>query len=193
MNQLTLIIAIVIAAILIYGIQLYNRLVMLKNTAKQEWANIDVLLKQRHDELPKLIDACQAGMGYEQSTLKQVVAARNNVMQASLQQDFPALGKAETDLRQGLAGLFALAENYPDLKTTYQFQQLQTRISGLETSIADRRELYNDSVNRNNIQVEQFPDVIVAHLLGFKHFSLLEFDGEEMADVDVGALLKRPL
>ena len=89
------------------------------------------------------------------------------------------------------AQLFALAENYPDLKANEQFQHLQTRISGLENTIADRREFYNESVNRNNIAVEEFPDLIVARTFNFAHADLLAFDEEEKADVDVAALFNR--
>jgi len=88
----------------------------------------------------------------------------------------------------GLGNLFALAENYPELKANNSFQQLQSRISQLENSIADRREVYNESVNNNNVRIEQFPDVVVARMLNFKDFELLEFSDEEKKDVNVGAL-----
>ena len=100
----------------------------------------------------------------------------------------PALGQAEGGLRAALGSLFALAESYPDLKANQTFQQLQTRISALENAIADRREFYNESVNINNVRIEQFPDVIVARLLGFKEAQLLEFSEEEKKDVDVKQL-----
>ena len=132
---------------------LYNRLVTLKNNVRQGWANIEVLLKQRHDELPKLVAACQQYMGYEQQTLGQIVAARGAVLKARNQKDMKALGAAEADLHAGISQLFALAENYPDLKTMQSFLQLQDRISGLENTIADKRELYNDSVNSNSFLI----------------------------------------
>jgi LemA protein len=98
------------------------------------------------------------------------------------------LGIAETVLRGTLGRLFALAEAYPDLKANESFQHLQARISDLENGIADRRELYNDSVNQNNIRIEQFPDVIVANFFKFKAHDLLEFSEEEKADVDIKGL-----
>jgi LemA protein len=171
-----------------YGVVLYNRLVALKHNVAQAWSNIDVLLKQRHDELPKLVETCKQYMGYEQATLAKVMEARGQVQQARAQGDVPGLGAAESGLRLGLGQLFALAEAYPDLKADSQFQHLQDRISGLENTIADRREYYNQSVNSNNIRIEQFPDVLVARLLGFKAFDLLEFSEEETADVNLGAL-----
>jgi len=88
-------------------------------------------------------------------------------------------------LRVGLGGLFAVAESYPELKSNQNFLMLQTRITGLENQIADRREFYNDSVYINNVRVQQFPDLIVARLLGFAKESLLKFSSEELVDVDV--------
>ena len=102
--------------------------------------------------------------------------------------DIGALGPAETQLRMGLGNLFALAEAYPDLKANDNFQHLQSRISGLENAIADRREFYNESVNTNNIRIEQFPDVIIAKNLGFGAKQLLEFSEEEKKDVDMKEL-----
>ena len=171
-----------------YAVILYNNLVALKHRVAKAWSNIDVLLKQRHDELPKLVSTCKEYMGYEQETLERVIAARSSVSTAREAQDMAALGKAETELRAGLGRLFALAENYPDLKANDAFQHLQSRISDLENGIADRRELYNDAVNLNNIRIEQFPDVLIARMLAFKSFELLEFSEEEKADVDIGQL-----
>lgn len=125
-----------------YGVTLYNNLVALKHRVAQAWANIDVLLKQRHDELPKLVETCKQYMEYEQETLEKVISARNNVSTAAQSQDIEGLGIAETVLRGTLGRLFALAEDYPDLKANESFQHLQARISDLENGIADRRELY---------------------------------------------------
>ena len=99
-----------------------------------------------------------------------------------------ALGQAEGALRLGLGNLFAVAEAYPDLKSNETFMHLQGRITGLENAIADRREFYNESVNVNNIRIEQFPDTIVAGMFSFKPFQLLEFDAGEKGDVDVKTL-----
>ena len=91
-------------------------------------------------------------------------------------------------MRLGLGNLFALAEDYPELKANESFQHLQSRITGLEHDIADRREFYNDTVNIKNIRIEQFPDVVVARSMGFKPADLLEFAEKEKADVDMKAL-----
>jgi LemA protein len=110
------------------------------------------------------------------------------VFKAQGRGDVTALGAAEGQLRQGLGQLFALAENYPDLKADRSFQHLQTRISELEEAIADRRELYNESVNLNNIRIQTFPDLIVARTFEFKTAALLEFTEEQKRDVDMGKL-----
>lgn len=184
----TIITLAVLAVIVIYAITIYNALVQIKHNVAKAWANIDVLLKQRHDELPKLIETCKQYMKFEQDTLTRVIEARSKVFTAREAQNVPALGQAEGGLRAALGSLFALAESYPDLKANQTFQQLQTRISALENAIADRREFYNESVNINNVRIEQFPDVIVARLLGFKEAQLLEFSEEEKKDVDVKQL-----
>jgi len=178
----------VLAAGILYAIMLYNNLVALKHNVSKAWANIDVLLKQRHDELPKLVETCKQYMGYEQETLEKVMQARSAVSAAREKGDISALGPAETQLRMGLGNLFALAEAYPDLKANDSFQHLQGRISGLENAIADRREFYNESVNNNNVRIEQFPDVIIARNLGFGAKDLLEFSEGETEDVDVKEL-----
>jgi len=171
-----------------YAVTLYNGLVRLKHGVGKAWANIDVLLRQRHEELPKLVETCRQYMQHERSTLEQVVSARNAVSSAREQGDVGALGQAETGLRAGLGRLFALAENYPQLKADESFRHLQQRISGLESGIADRRELYNEAVNLNNVRIEQFPDVILARLFGFKEAALLQFSEAEKADVNLKAL-----
>ncbi len=175
------------AAVVVIGyfVTIYNNLVRLKHNVSKAWANIDVLLKQRHDELPKLVETCKQYMGYEQETLEQVMQARAAVFTAREGGDVKGVGMAESQLRMGLGNLFALAENYPDLKANDSFQHLQTRISGLENTIADRREFYNESVNVNNVRIEQFPDVIIANNFGFKAADLLEFSEAEKADVDM--------
>ncbi len=176
---------IVIAVILIYFIMTYNSLVNIKNNISKAWANIDVLLKQRHEELPKLVDTCKQYMKYEQETLDKVIKARSQVFAAGESQDAAALGTAEGALKNSLGKLFALAESYPDLKANEQFLHLQSRISGLENALADRREFYNESVNINNVRIEQFPDSLVARMFGFKSFNLLKFAAEELTDVDI--------
>ena len=187
--MISLVVILALAVVLIaYVAGIYNGLVNLRENVKVAWANIDVLLKQRHDELPKLVETCKRYMQFEQDTLEKVMRARASVSQASTTGNVAAVGAAEQQLRAGVGRLFAVAENYPQLKTDETFKQLQGRITALEESIADRRELYNDQVNLNNIRVKVFPDVMIAQRFGFQPAQLLEFSSEEKRDVDVGAL-----
>ncbi len=175
---------------LFYGISLYNHLVDLKHAVAKAWANIDVLLKQRHDELPKLVEVCRQYKEFEQATLQKVIEARSQVQAARERQDIGALGQAEGLLRAGLGGIFAVAEAYPELKANEHFMQLQTRITGLENGIADRRELYNESVNIYNVGIEQFPAVLVANVFQYEPKPLLEFASSEKTDVDMKQLFR---
>jgi LemA protein len=181
----TIVVLGLLVALAAYAIMLYNGLVQIKHNVAKAWANIDVLLKQRHDELPKLVETCKQYMKFEQETLSRVMEARSRVATAREQQNIGALGQAEGALRASVGNLFALAEAYPDLKTNETFQQLQSRISSLENAIADRREFYNESVNVNNVRIEQFPDALIASLFNFRPAKLLEFQEEEKTDVDL--------
>ena len=184
-----LVLFVIVAAVLLFsGVGIYNRLVTFKHAVAAAWSNIDVVLKQRHDELPKLIETCKQYMKFEQETLERVMKARSAVHSAGITGNVDALGSAEGELRMGLGKLFAVAEAYPELKTSDSFQQLQARISRLETSIADRRELYNEAVNVNNASIEQFPATIIVGLFNFQAAKLLEFSEADRADVDVKAL-----
>jgi len=180
-----------VVVLIVYLVGIYNSLVAVRERVKQAWANIDVLLKQRHDELPKLIDSCRQYMQYEQETLEKVMRARAAVSQASSGGDVAAVGAAEQQLRAGVTRLFAVAENYPQLKADESFKLLQSRISGLEEAIADRRELYNEVVQINNTRIDQFPDVLIARRYGFTAKTPLEFKVDEKTDVDVGAQFRR--
>jgi LemA protein len=178
----------IVVVLLIYGISLYNHLVNVKHAVAKAWANIDVLLKQRHDELPKLVEVCKQYKQFEQATLQKVIEARSQVHAARERQDIGALGQAEGALRAGLGSIFAVAEAYPELKANENFMQLQNRITSLENGIADRRELYNEAVNINNVQIEVFPDSILARMFNFGEKPLLEFSATEKADVDMKQL-----
>ncbi len=184
----TLILLGICIVFLVYAVSLYNNLVSLKHGVSKAWANIDVLLKQRHDELPKLVEVCKQYKQFEQQTLEKVIAARSQVQAAREGQDIAALGRAEGVMRASLGGLFAVAEAYPDLKANDNFMQLQTRITGLENGIADRRELYNESVNIYNVGIEQFPAVLIASMFAYQPKPLLEFAAAEKIDVDLKSL-----
>lgn len=180
----------VLAMILVaaYGVMLYNGLVTVKHNVAQAWSNIEVLLKQRHDELPKLVEVCRQYRQFEQETLQRVIEARSRVFAAQQSHSPDALGPAEGALRVSLGQLFAVAEAYPELRTNEQFMNLQARITSLENAISDRREFYNASVNINNVRIEQFPDVLVARMFDFPRRAHLRFSEQEKADVNVREL-----
>jgi LemA protein len=190
MELTTIVLLAVLVVAIVYFVMLYNQLVQIKHNVSKAWANVDVLLKQRHDELPKLVETCKQYMQFEQETLTRVMQARSSVSDAREHRNVPALGAAEGELRGALGRLFAVAEDYPDLKANDTFRHLQGRISGLENAIADRREFYNESVNVNNVRIEQFPDSIVAALFSFRSFDLLRFSSEHTRDVDMKELFR---
>jgi LemA protein len=171
-----------VVGVFVYFITIYNSLVRLRNDIDKAWANIDVLLKQRHDELPKLIETCRGYMQYEQKTLQLVTEARTAFMKANTVAE-----KAQADnlLTGALKSLFAVAENYPELKADNNFMQLQNRISELEEKIADRREFFNDDVNTYNIRIQQLPDVFIAHMMNLQRNDLFKVAEEERRDVEV--------
>lgn len=170
------------AGVLVYAVMLYNELVRLRNDNDRAWANIDVLLKQRHDEIPNLVETVKGYMQHEQQTLLAVTQARAaSINAASIRQ------KAQADLLMtgALRGLFAVAENYPQLKANENFLKLQTRISELEERIADRREFFNDDVNTYNTRIGQIPYVFVASFMGLKPRSMFQVAEEDRRQVEV--------
>jgi LemA protein len=180
-----------VLALLGYLVGVYNALVRVRAAVKLAWSNIDVLLVQRHDELPNLVETCRQYMQYEAATLERVMRARAGVDAARSSGNMSSLGAAERDLRSGLNGLYAVAENYPQLKASEPFRHLQERISGLETAIADRREVYNEAANTNNVRIATFPDTLIAQLGDFPPVALLHFESEQKADVDLKAAFSR--
>jgi LemA protein len=166
----------------IYTVILYNGLVRLRNENDRAWANIDVLLKQRHDEIPNLVETVKGYMQYEQQTLLAVTQARAASMNAA------SIGqKAVADLKMNsaLRGLFAVAENYPQLKANENFLKLQNRITELEERIADRREFFNDDVNTYNTRIGQIPDVFLASFLTLKPRAFFKVSDEDRKLVEV--------
>ena len=164
-----------------YFVIVYNSLVRLKNNIKKSWANIDVLLKQRTDELTKLIDTVKGYMKFEKNVLTDITKARTAIMKA---ETIPQKAKADGMLSSALKNLFAVAENYPKLEANTSFIQLQGRISGIENELADRREFYNDSANEYNIRIQSFPDMIVARMLGYTQPEVM-FKAKEAEKKDV--------
>lgn len=181
---LAVLVVLVLAALTVggYAIGIYNRLIFLKNQCDKSWFNIDVILKQRHDELPKLISVCEGSMKFERETLEAVVKARQTAVSAG---SVASRARAEGELSGALGRLFAVAEQYPELKTMQLFAQLSGRISGLESDIADRREFYNDSVMNFNVAIESFPSNFVAGFAGMRQRELFRVAESDKADVAI--------
>lgn len=171
-----------IVSLVVFAVIIYNGLISMKHNISKAWSNIDVLLKQRYDELPKLLKVCEGYMHHERAVLENVARARSKMEAAGSEKEVVTASNAIT---QALQSLFAVVENYPDLKADRAFRQLQARISQLEDQIADRRELYNESVNLFNIRIEQFPDVIVAGLMRLIARELWKIDPAHREDVDM--------
>lgn len=171
-----------LVAVVLYFVSVYNGLIRLSRNIEKAWANIGVLLKQRYDEIPKLIKICEGYMKYEKETLEKITAARTGCIQAKGVADS---AKKEGELSGLLRHLFAVAENYPDLKANQGFLQLQQRTSYLESQIADRREFYNDSVNNYNIRIHQIPDMWVAGTMNLREKELFEVSEAEKKDVEI--------
>ena len=165
-----------------YAISIYNALIALKNNIGRAWANIDVLLKQRHDELPKLVSTCEGYMQHERAVFDKLSEARAALAGA---RGVAQRAEAENQITRALGQLFAVAEQYPTLKADQTFLRLQSRISELENQIADRREFYNDTVTTFNTRIQQFPDVIVANWLTFQPGELFKVAESDREDVKV--------
>lgn len=180
---------IVLAAILLvilggigYFVSIYNGLILLKQNIEKSWSNIDVLLKQRHDEVPNLVATVKGYMEHEKSVFEEVTKARTAFQSSN---SVGQMAAASGMMTQALGKLFAVAEAYPELKANENFLALQSRISELEDHIADRREFYNDSVTQYNIRIQQIPDVFVANMLKLTQKELFKVEEVERNPVEV--------
>ncbi|MGB7729964.1 MAG: LemA family protein [Candidatus Acidiferrum sp.] len=166
------------AGALLYLGLIYNGLVAMRNDIDKSWANIDVLLKQRHDEVPRLVDVCKGYMQYERETLQTLIEARTRYGSAStLDQKVQASESVSTSVGKVLA----VAENYPTLQANTSFLEIQKRVSELESQIADRREFYNDSITVFNTRLQQMPDALVARMFGMQPRSMFMVSPAEKA------------
>lgn len=165
-----------------------------ENAVSAAWAETENQYQRRADLVPNLVETVKGYAAHERETLEAVVNARARATQVKLTaaeltpENLGKFEKAQAELGGALGRLLAVAENYPQLKANENFQFLQQRISGLENGIADRRELYNEAVNLNNVRIEQFPDVLIARMFGFRPAELLVFSEAEKADVDIKSL-----
>jgi LemA protein len=171
-----------VAGVLAYTVILYNGLIRLRNENDHAWANIDVLLKQRHDEIPNLVEAVTGYVQHERQTLLAVTQARAASMNAA---SIGQKANADVKITEALRGLFAVAENYPELRASENFLKLQNRIGELEERIADRREFFNDHVNTYNTRIGQIPDVFVASFMNLKRRDLFKVSDAPRKQVEV--------
>ena len=159
-----------------YFIGIYNKIVMLKNNIEKSFMNIDVILMQRAGEIPELVKIATKYMDYEKSMLTSLTKLRTDFLNATTIDDKI---KNASELSKVTKSLFAVSENYPELASNNNFLELQKRVSQMEDKIADRREFFNDSVNLYNIGIEEFPNVLLAGLLGYKQRNLFTVLPEE--------------
>jgi len=176
------IIIIVVGLIVIWIIAMYNTLIVLRNRIKNAWSQIDVQLKRRADLIPNLINTVKGYVKHERGTFEAITKARTALMAAK---DVKGKAKAENQLAGALKTLFAVAENYPQLKANENFKMLQEELSGTESKIAYSRQFYNDSVLRLNNSVQKFPTNIIANMFNFKQREFFEVKGKEREAVKV--------
>lgn len=169
-------------------INIYNSLMAVKENVNKTWANIDVILKQRYDEIPQLIKICEQYVQFEQGMINRIMTARERTVQGKSVHD-----KAEASgaLTAGVNGLLAIGESNPALRANENFMQIQTRLSTLEESLADRRELYNDAVNINNTRIQQIPEVFIARSVGIERREMFKVNEFEKALPDLNIKFKR--
>ena len=165
-----------IGIFLILGLNVYNALVRLRNQLERAWANIDVILKQRSDEIPNLVQVIEQYAGYEAGLLQKLAEARSNYGRA---QNGDEKISSSNEMALALSGVFAIGEAYPELKANENFNTLQQRISQLETTLADRREVYNETVANFNTRLDQFPDVIAARILNYQRQTMFQVSETE--------------
>ena len=179
-------ICLVVVILIVWGLLTYNRLVRQRNQVRASWAQIDVQLKRRYDLIPNLVETVKGYAAHERGTLEAVVAARSGAVNAAEQGANPAQrAEAENMLTQTLGRLFALAENYPNLKANENFLSLQTELSGTEDRIAYARQFYNSAVQTYNTSTQSIPTNIIAGIGGFRARDLFEAVGDERGPVQV--------
>jgi LemA protein len=171
----------IVAAFLWYVVT-YNHLLAVRERVAQTWSSIDVLLRERHDELPILLDLCAQHLKEEQAALDGVLEARAAIFGARHSSDPDDLGRAESELRRRLGKLLALAQNQSDLAASQPFVLLKQRLAGLEAGISERRDVYNAAVDENNAAIEQFPGNVLAGMGGFRPAKPLDLESGSRSD-----------
>ena len=176
------VIVLIIIGIISWFFTVYNGLIQVKENIKKSWANIDVLLMQRSDEIPKLIKVLKSFVKHEKKMFDNILDARTSYLGAN---SVSEKADADNQMSEALKSVFALSEAYPELGSNDNFLKLQERISGLENEIADRRELYNESVNNYNIRIQSLPDMFIANTLGLLQEEMFKVDENKKKDIDI--------
>ncbi|OFX31647.1 MAG: hypothetical protein A2Z07_08760 [Armatimonadetes bacterium RBG_16_67_12] len=172
----------IIVLLVLYAVLLYNRLVVLRNRIDNAWSQIDVQLRRRYDLIPNLVETVKGYATHEREVFERVTEARARAISASNVKD---QGQAENMLTQALRSLFAVAENYPQLRASENFMQLQEELSGTESKIAFARQFYNDTVLMYSNSRQSFPAVIIANSMGFGPREYFEMEEEARKPVQV--------
>ena len=179
----------VVVVLALWVMSAYNRLIALKNQVANGWKQIDVQLKRRHDLIPNLVNAVKGAMDFEKSTLEAVISARNKAVSAT---GVAQVAKAEGELTQALGRLFALSENYPQLKATANIGQLQEELASTENRVAFARQLYNDTATSYNVRQQQFPWSLIAGMARAEPVELWEITDEKERAVPAVDLSSKP-
>ena len=174
----TLILIVILVVVVLWVVGAFNALVRLRNRVKEAWSDIDVQLKRRYDLTPTLIETVRGYAAHEKDVLENVVKARSAAMNAEQGGDVKAMAQAENMLSGTLKSLFALSENYPQLRAVESFTKLQDELADTENKIQAARRFYNGNVMTLNTRVEQFPTNMVANLFGFRKEEFFELNNE---------------
>lgn len=176
------VLVLVLLSLISWFLTVYNGLIQVKENIKKSWANIDVLLMQRSDEIPKLVKVLKSFVKHEKKMFDSIMEARLFYLGAS---SVPEKADADSEISSALKSIFALSEAYPELRSNDNFLKLQDRISGLENDIADRRELYNESVNNYNIRIQSLPDAYIANSMNLAAEEMFKVVEKKKKDVDI--------
>lgn len=174
--DISITILIVLGLVVVFFIATYNSFISLINRSKEAWSDIDIQLKRRYDLIPNLVETVKGYATHERELLEKVAEARSRAMQA---QGLKEKGEAENVLSGTLKSLFAVSENYPDLKASTNFLELQRELTDTEDKIQAARRFYNGNVRDLNIKVESFPSNVIASMFNFKKMDLFEIENKE--------------
>jgi LemA protein len=189
-SMTTFILIAVAVLLLLWVVSRYNKLIQLRNQTQNGWRQIDVQLKRRHDLIPNLVNTVRGQMEFERETLESVIAARNSALNPKGVAD---AAEKENMLTGALSKLFALVENYPQLRSNENVKQLQEELTSTENKIAFARQFYNDIATKFNIATQVFPGNIIANMFGFKGAELFEITVLTERDVpNVNLSFKKP-